>query len=74
MLERTHQAKMVTFILDQIGPGQNPCLTFSTFTFKQGQNTKSDKINHSQYILYTFTMDLNSISFIQYILVELYTH
>ena len=74
MQERTHQAKMVTVILEQIGPGQNRCLAFSTFTFKQGQNTKSDKINHFHCILYTFTMNLNSMSYIQYILVMLYTH
>ena len=46
MQERTNQAKMVTVILDQIGPGQNGFLAFSTFTFKQGQNAKSDQINH----------------------------
>ena len=74
MQERTHQAKMVTVILDQIGPGQNRCLAFSTFTFKQGQNTKNDQINHFQCILCIFTMHLNSMSYIQYILVMLYTH
>ena len=50
---------MVTIILDQIGPGQNRCFKFSTFTFKQGQNTKSDEINnYFQCIVYTFTMNL----------------
>ena len=74
MQERTHKAEMVTAILDQIGPGQNRCLAFSTFTFKQGQHTKSYKINHFQCILYTFTMQLNSMSYIQYILVMVYTN
>ena len=73
MQEKTHQAKMVTVILDQIGPGQNRCLAFSTFTFKQGQNIKSDQINNFQCILYTFTMHLYSMSYIQYILVMVYT-
>ena len=74
MQERTHQAKMVTFIMDQIGPGQNRCLAFSVFTFKRGQNTKSGQINHFQYILQTFTMILKSMSYIQFILVMVYTH
>ena len=74
MQERTRQAKMVTVILDQIGPEQNRCLAFSIFTFKQGQNTKSDQINHFQGILYIFTMHLNSMSYIQCILVMVYTH
>ena len=74
MQERTHQAKMVTVILEQIGPRQNRCLAFSTFTFKQGQNTKNDQINHFRCILYTFTMHLNSMLYIQYILVMVYTH
>ena len=68
MQEGTHQVKIVTVILYQIGPGENRCLAFSTFTFKQGQNTKSDHINHCQCILYTFTMHLNSMSYIQYIM------
>ena len=42
--------------------------------FKQGQNTKSDQIIYFQCILYTFTMHLNSMSYIQYILVMVYTH
>ena len=66
--------EIVTVILDQIGPEQNRCLAFSTFTFKQGQNTKSDQINHYQWILYTFTMNLNSISYIQYIQVMVYCY
>ena len=74
MQERTHQAKMVTVLLDQVGPRQNRCLAFSTFTFKQGQYTKSGQINQFQCILYTFTMHLNSMSYIQYILVMVYTH
>ena len=49
-------------------------LAFSTFTFKQGQNTKSDQVNHFQCILYSFTMNLNSMLYIQYILVMVYTH
>ena len=57
MQETTHQAKMVTVILDQIRPGQNRFLAFSTFTFKQGQTTKSDQINNFQCILYTFAMN-----------------
>ena len=65
---------MVTVILDQIGPGQNRCLAFSSFTFKQDLNTKSDQINHFQCILYTFTMHLNPMSYIQYIRVMVYTH
>ena len=32
MQEIIHQAKIVTVSLDQIGPGQNRCLAFSTFT------------------------------------------
>ena len=74
MQKRTHQEKMVNVILDQIGPGQNRCSAFSTFTFKQGKNAESDKINHFQCILYTFTMNLNSMSYIQCILVMVYTH
>ena len=74
MHERTRLSKMVTVILDQIGPGQNRRLAFSTFTFKQDQITKSDQIYHFQYILYTFTMHLNSILYIQYTLVMVYTN
>ena len=74
MQERTHQAKMVTVILDHIWPGKNRCFAFGTFTFKQSQNAKSHQINHSQCILYTFTMHLTSMSYIQYILVMVYTH
>ena len=65
MQERIHQAKMVTVILDQIGPGHYRCLALSTFTFKQGQTTTSNQINHFQCTsLYTFTMNLNSMSYI----------
>ena len=74
MQERIHQAKMLTVIFDQIGPGQNRCLAFSTFTFKQGQNTTSNQVNHFQCILYKFIMILNSMSYIQCILVMVYTH
>ena len=52
MQEKIHQAKMVTVILDQIGLGQNRRLAFSTFIFKQRQNTKRDQINHLQWIMY----------------------
>ena len=72
MQEIIHQAKMV--ILNQVGPGQNRCFTISTFTFKQGQNTTNDQINHFLYSLYTFTMPLNSIAYMQCILVMVYTH
>ena len=74
MQERTLHAKTVTVIFDQIGPGQNRCLAFSTFTFKKGKYTKSDRINHFQCIIYTFIMNINSMSYIQYILVMVYTH
>ena len=63
MQERTHQAKMVRHF------GPNRARTkpvFTTFTFKQGQNTKSVQINNFQCILYIFTMNLNSISYIHY--------
>ena len=43
MQERIHQAKAVTVLFDQIGPRQNRCPAFSSFNFKQGQNTKSVK-------------------------------
>ena len=62
---------MVNVIFDQIGPVQNQWLAFFTFTFKQGQNTKSDKINNFQSILYT--KNLNSMLYIQFILVMVYT-
>ena len=39
MQERIHQAKIVTVILDQIGPGQNRCVALSAYAFKQGQTT-----------------------------------
>ena len=65
MQERFHQAKMVTIILDQIGHWQNRCLAFSTFTFKQGQNTKSDQTDNCQCILYIFTMDLSLMPYSQ---------
>ena len=73
MPERIHQAKIVTVILDQFGPGQNRCLAFSTFTFKHCQNTKNDQINHFHCILYTLTMILNSMSYMQCILMISYT-
>ena len=50
----------------------NWCLAFSTFTFKQGENAKSDQINNFQCILYTFKMHLNLMTNIQYILVLVY--
>ena len=71
MQERTHQAKMVTVILD---PDKNWYLSFATFTFKQNQNTKSDQINHFQCIIYTFKVHFNSMSQIQFILVMVYTN
>ena len=74
MQERTHKEKIVTVILDQIVSGQTRCLAFFTFTYIQGQNTKSDQINHFQYILYTFTMILNSMLYIQCIMVMAYTY
>ena len=58
MQERIHPAKTVTVILDEIGLGRNWFVTFFTFTFEQGQNTKYDDTNHFQCILYTFTMTL----------------
>ena len=54
---------MVTVILHKIGLRQNWFFTYSTFTFKQGQNTKNDKIKHFNYILYIFTINLNSMHF-----------
>ena len=47
--------------------GQNrartkPVFSILYFTFKQGQNTNSDQINQFQCILYTLTMNLNSMS------------
>ena len=71
---RKSPGKMVTVILYQIMPGQNRCLAYSTFTFKQGQNTKTDQINNFQGILDTFTMNFNSMSYIQCILVIVYTN
>ena len=58
MQERTHQAKMVTIILDQIGPGQNRCLAFSTFTFKQGQNTNQSFPVHPIHIHNAFKLNV----------------
>ena len=74
LCKNNHRAKMVTVVLDQIGPRHKRCLTFPTFTFKQGQNTKHDQINHVQCIPYTFIINLNSMSYIQFILVILYTY
>ena len=45
-----------------------------TFTFKQGQYTNTDQIKHFQCILYILTLNLNSKSYIQCILVKVYTH
>ena len=73
MQEKIHQSKMITVRLDQIGPGQNRCLAFFIFTFQQGQHTKGDQVNHFQSILYTFTVILNSMSYIQCILVMVYS-
>ena len=67
-------AKMVADILDEIGLGRNWVFKYSTFTFKQSQNTENDEINHFQYILYTFTINLNSMSYVQCFLVKEYTH
>ena len=44
MLEIIHPAKMVNVILDEIGLGRNWFFTYSSFTLKQDQNTKSDQI------------------------------
>ena len=73
MQERIFHAKMVTVILNEIRLGQNCFFTFSTFTFKQGQNAENDKIKHFQRILYILKMTLNSISYIQCILVKVNT-
>ena len=73
MQERIQAAKMVTLILEEIGLGRNDFHIYSTFTFKQGQNTENDKINNFHCIVYTFTMNLYSMSYIQCILVKVYT-
>ena len=65
MQERIHPPKMVTVILDEIELGRKCFFTFFTFTFKQGQNTKNDQINHFKY---TLTINLNSMPYIQYIM------
>ena len=63
MQERPHQSEWLLQFWTKSGKRQNRFSAFFTYTFKQGQNTKSDQINHFQDILYryTFTMILNSI-------------
>ena len=46
-----HPAEMVG--LDELGIVGNCFVSFSTFTVKEGLNTKNDQINHNQCILYT---------------------
>ena len=61
-------------ISDEIVMGRNWFFAFSTFTFKQGQTTKNQQINHFQCILYSFTLNLNLISYIQCMVVKVDTH
>ena len=67
MQEIIHPMKMVTVILDEIWLGRNWFFTFSTLTFKQGQHATNDEINNFECTIYTFTMNLNSMSYIQFI-------
>ena len=63
MQEYTHRGKMVTIISDEIGLGRNWFFTFSTyFHLKMIKSLKC--------ILYTLTMNLNSMSYIQCLLVK----
>ena len=47
--------------------------TYSTFTIRQAQNTESDKIKQFKCILCILTMNFNSLSHIQCILVKVDT-
>ena len=47
----TSSREMVIVNLNEIGFGRKLFFTYSTFTFKQGQNTKIDQIKHFQSIL-----------------------
>ena len=57
-----------------LGPNRARTKPVFSVLYFHFQILKNDQINDCQCILYTFTMILNSMSYIQYILVMVYTN